>query len=120
MNEDVSTVSAVLVQGRGPNFATAIESLMARAEDPKKRKTVFFSVTITSGPLKGRIIDLDVRINVLERLDETPDDVMTLGGRITKASYKDGGASRLMSCTSVNFYDYDAVKKTAKQVVLDI
>jgi hypothetical protein len=118
--DDKSTIRAVLIKGRGPNFATAIESLMGREENPQKRRTVFFAVTALNSPLQGLSLELDVRVNGLIRTDETPDKIETLFGLVTQAFYKDrGGHRRKVSCSRFTMYDYDCVTKTAGLVIID-
>lgn len=119
--DDKSTIRAVLIKGRGPNFATAVESLMGREENPQKRRTVFFAVTVLNGPLQGLPLELDVRVNGLIRSDETPDKIETLSGLITKAFYKDrSGHKRQMSCSRLTMYDYNCIDKTAGLIIIDI
>jgi len=119
--DNKSTIRAVLIKGRGPNYATAEESLGCRVEDKKKRRAPFFAVTVLNGPLKGLALELDVRVNGLIRTDETPDKIETLFGPVTQAFYKDrGGHKRQMSCSRFTMYDYDCVAKTAGLIIIDV
>jgi hypothetical protein len=113
-------VRALLIQGRGPNFATANESFMSRAEDPAKRKTVFFGVTILEGPYQGEMAELDVRINSLTRIDSTPDILDGLCGVVTSSRCGKSGQKKSMACRTIYIDDYDCVKKTAGIVLLYI
>lgn len=116
----VKPVRAVLVQGRGPNFATGNESFMGRSVNPIERKTVFFGVTILEGPYQGMMAELDVRVNSMTRMDATPDMLEGLSGIVTSSRCGGSGHKQPMGCKQIIMDDYDCVRKTARSVLLYI